>query len=91
MKAQGNVAPVRVIQGPNTQFNWPTGLAIDEQRGELYVANDIGNSILVAERAALKEETGLGTYVVPLKYMSAPDMKLLIRDLCEFRPKTKDV
>jgi len=47
MKAQGNVAPLRVIQGPNTQFNWPTGLAIDEQRGELYVANDIGNSILI--------------------------------------------
>src|SRR5436309_16043339 len=47
MKAQGNVAPLRVIQGPNTQFNWPTGLAIDEQRGELYVANDIVNSILV--------------------------------------------
>src|SRR3989475_11711640 len=46
MKAQGNVAPLRVIQGPKTQFNWPTGLAIDEQRGELYVANDIGNSIL---------------------------------------------
>jgi DNA-binding beta-propeller fold protein YncE len=36
-----------VIQGPKTQFNWPTGLAVDEQRGELYVANDIGNSILV--------------------------------------------
>jgi DNA-binding beta-propeller fold protein YncE len=47
IKAQGNVAPVRVIQGPKTQFNWPTGLAIDEQRGELYVSNDIGNSILV--------------------------------------------
>ena len=47
MKAQGNVPPLRVIQGPNTQFNWPTGLAIDEQRGELYVANDMGNSILV--------------------------------------------
>jgi len=47
MKAQGNVPPLRVIQGPKTQFNWPTGLAIDEQRGELYVANDIGNSILV--------------------------------------------
>jgi len=47
MKAQGNVSPLRVIQGPKTQFNWPTGLAIDEQRGELYVANDIGNSILV--------------------------------------------
>jgi DNA-binding beta-propeller fold protein YncE len=47
MKAQGNAPPLRVIQGPKTQFNWPTGLAIDEQRGELYVANDMGNSILV--------------------------------------------
>ena len=47
MKAQGNVPPLRVIQGPKTQFNWPTGLAIDEQRGELYVANDMGDSILV--------------------------------------------
>jgi DNA-binding beta-propeller fold protein YncE len=47
IKAQGNVAPLRVISGPKTQFNWPTGLAIDEEKGELYVANDIGNSILV--------------------------------------------
>jgi DNA-binding beta-propeller fold protein YncE len=47
MKAQGNAAPLRVIQGRKTQFDWPTGLAIDEQRGELYVANDMGNSILV--------------------------------------------
>ena len=47
MKAQGNVPPLRVLQGPKTQFNWPTGLAIDEQRGELYVANDIGHEILV--------------------------------------------
>src|ERR1043166_1971536 len=37
----------RVIQGPKTQFDWPTGLAVDEDKGELYVANDIGNSILV--------------------------------------------
>ena len=46
-KAQGNAAPLRVIQGPKTRFNWPTGLAVDEQRGELYVANDIGHEILV--------------------------------------------
>lgn len=45
--ARGNEAPVRVIQGPKTQFNWPTGLALDEEHGELYVANDMGNSILV--------------------------------------------
>ena len=47
VKAQGNVAPIRVISGPKTQFDWPTGLAIDEEKGELFVANDIGNSILV--------------------------------------------
>ena len=47
MKDQGNVPPIRVIQGPKTQFDWPTGLAVDEERGELYVANDIGNAILV--------------------------------------------
>lgn len=47
LKAQGNTPPLRVIQGPKTQFDWPTELAVDDQRGELYVANDIGNSILV--------------------------------------------
>jgi DNA-binding beta-propeller fold protein YncE len=36
-----------VLQGSKTRFNWPTGLAVDQQRGELYVANDIGNEILV--------------------------------------------
>ena len=47
MNAKGDTAPLRVIQGPKTEFNWPTGLAIDEERGELYVANDMGNAILV--------------------------------------------
>jgi 6-phosphogluconolactonase (cycloisomerase 2 family) len=47
IKAQGNTAPLRVIQGPKTQFNWPAHLSIDEERGELYVANDAGHSILV--------------------------------------------
>ena len=47
MKDQGNVPPIRVIQGPKTQFDWPTGLAVDEEKGELYVANDISSSILV--------------------------------------------
>ncbi len=47
IKAQGNVPPLRMIQGPKTQFDWPTGMAVDEQRGELYVANDMGDSVLV--------------------------------------------
>ena len=47
MKDQGDVPPLRTIQGPNTLLDWPTGLAVDEQRGEVYVANDMANSILV--------------------------------------------
>jgi DNA-binding beta-propeller fold protein YncE len=47
MDAQGDTPPLRTITGPLTQMNWPTGVAFDEARGELYVANDQGESILV--------------------------------------------
>jgi DNA-binding beta-propeller fold protein YncE len=47
MDAQGNTPPLRTISGPKTQLNWPTGLAVDRATGELYVANDMGDSILI--------------------------------------------
>lgn len=46
-KAAGDTAPLRVIQGPKTRLDWPSTLFADEERGELYVANDADNSILV--------------------------------------------
>src|SRR6267142_118745 len=45
--AQGDVAPLRVIQGPRTLMNWPTSIAVHPDRGELFVANDTGDSITV--------------------------------------------
>jgi DNA-binding beta-propeller fold protein YncE len=45
--AQGDTAPLRVIQGPKTQLNWPTGIAVDPERGEVFVANATGQSITV--------------------------------------------
>lgn len=45
--AQGNAIPLRTIEGPKTKLNWPSHIAVDEERGELYVANDIDDSILV--------------------------------------------
>jgi DNA-binding beta-propeller fold protein YncE len=51
-EASGDTAPLRVIQGPKTQLNWPTALAIDPERGELYVANDPTHSILVFQSDA---------------------------------------
>lgn len=50
--AQGDAAPVRTIAGDRTQLNWPTGVAIDPVRGELFVTNDVDSSILVFDADA---------------------------------------
>ena len=47
LDAEGDTAPIRVIQGPKTQLNWAAQTAIDVERGEIFVANDIGHSVLV--------------------------------------------
>lgn len=45
--AVGNVAPRRVITGPKTQLDWPTSITVHPERGEIFVANDTGDSITV--------------------------------------------
>jgi DNA-binding beta-propeller fold protein YncE len=50
--ANGNVAPLRTIQGPSTRLNLPGGVWVDAERGEILVANDGGDSILVFGRTA---------------------------------------
>jgi DNA-binding beta-propeller fold protein YncE len=50
--ATGNVAPVRVIQGPKAQLAWPTGISVDSTRGEVYVSNAAGDSINVYSATA---------------------------------------
>jgi hypothetical protein len=52
LKAHGDVPPLRIIQGDKTQLNMPSHLSMDEANGELYVANDMGNSILVFDSSA---------------------------------------
>ena len=47
LDANGDVAPLRVIQGPKTQLNWMGGISLDPETGNLWVANDVGNSVLV--------------------------------------------
>jgi len=48
--ADGNTAPLRVIQGAKTQLDWPGAMSVDPDTGDLYVANDMGQSILVFRR-----------------------------------------
>ena len=71
----GNTRPLRVIKGPRTQLNWPSHVAVHEDRGEIFVANDADDSVLVfritdsgdappirvikGARASVKNPTGL--------------------------------
>jgi DNA-binding beta-propeller fold protein YncE len=45
--AGGNTPPLRVIKGPKTGMNWPSHVAVHEDRGEIFVANDADDSVLV--------------------------------------------
>lgn len=45
--AVGEVVPLRTIEGPDTQLDWPAQIYLDEDHGELFVANDMGDSVLV--------------------------------------------
>ena len=47
IQANGDTAPLRVIQGPKTRLNSQERLYLDADHGELFVANDIDHSILV--------------------------------------------
>jgi len=51
-KANGDVAPIRTIQGPKTQLNWPSGIYVDPISDQIVVANTGDNSILFFERTA---------------------------------------
>jgi DNA-binding beta-propeller fold protein YncE len=65
MDARGNVAPLRVIQGPKTQLSWPTGISVDAEHGELFVANDTGDAITVYSTTANGD-------VAPIRSLKGP-------------------
>jgi 6-phosphogluconolactonase (cycloisomerase 2 family) len=46
LNADGDTAPLRVIQGPRTQLDWPAAMSVDPASGDLYVANDMGQSLI---------------------------------------------
>jgi DNA-binding beta-propeller fold protein YncE len=50
--ANGDVTPLRVIQGPLSQIDWPMGVAVDERNDEIIVANNGDNSVLAFARTA---------------------------------------
>jgi DNA-binding beta-propeller fold protein YncE len=47
LDANGDTAPLRIIQGARTQLDWPGAMFVDPDKGEMYVTNSVGQSILV--------------------------------------------
>ena len=70
--ASGDAPPLRVIQGPKTQLNWPAAIAIDDRTGELFVANDIGNSVLVFAPDAAGDVAPIRAIKGPVTLMDSP-------------------
>jgi DNA-binding beta-propeller fold protein YncE len=68
--ASGNTPPLRVIKGPRTQLNWPSSIAAHEGRGEIFVANDADDSVLVFR------ETDNGD-VAPTRVIKGPRTQVL--------------
>jgi DNA-binding beta-propeller fold protein YncE len=52
LDGNGDIKPVRKIQGPKTLLNWPSHIALHAGRQELFVANDADSSVLVFSAAA---------------------------------------
>lgn len=64
--AEGNTPPLRVIEGPKTGLNWPTGMAFHSERNELFVSNDMVDSILVFDGNAQGN-------VAPIRVLKGPN------------------
>jgi len=69
---RGNARPLRSIQGPHTRLNWPTGISIDEDRNEIFVANDGGNSVLVFDGNASGDAAPLRVIEGPRSLVKNP-------------------
>ncbi len=67
--ASGNTSPMRTIEGLRTELNWPAGIAVDPSRGELFVANDTGNAVLVFSSDASGD-------VAPIRVIKGADTSL---------------
>lgn len=63
--SNGNIAPVRVIEGPKTGLNWPTAIAVDPDHGEIFVANDTADTVTVYKGDAKGD-------VAPIRVIQGP-------------------
>jgi DNA-binding beta-propeller fold protein YncE len=70
--ANGDAAPLRVIQGPNTGLNLPLGIRRDPQSGQIIVANSGDNAVLFFDAHASGDAAPVRVLKGPLTNLKAP-------------------
>ena len=75
--ADGEEAPIRILQGPQTQFGSVNRLDVDPVRNEIFVPNDA--SVLVFPREASGD-------VAPIRVIRGPDTQLRYADTLSVDP-----
>lgn len=71
LNASGDTPPLRVITGDKTQLDWPGAMKFNPENGDLYVADDIGQSVLVFANAARAEGD-----IAPTRSIHGPSTRL---------------
>jgi len=56
LTANGDMKPIRVIQGPRAGLNYPMALDVDLEHDEIFLANNGDNSILVFSRTGAGDQ-----------------------------------
>ena len=69
LEGDGDVAPLRIIEGPRALLNWPSNMYYDADHEELFVANDADDSILVFSGRAAGD-------VAPIRVLKGPQTGL---------------
>jgi DNA-binding beta-propeller fold protein YncE len=70
--ANGDAAPVRVIQGPKTGLSLPMKIFVDSVHNEIFVANSGTSSILVFNRTAMGDAAPIRRIEGPATGLSKP-------------------
>lgn len=70
--AQGDVAPLRVIEGPRTRLNVPSGILLDPASNQLIVANAGDDSLLFFDRDAVGNAAPVRVLQGPLTNIKGP-------------------
>ncbi len=70
--AQGDVAPLRTIQGAHTRLNVPLGVSLDRVSGQIAVANSGDSSILFFDKNASGDATPVRVIKGPATGINGP-------------------